>query len=154
MITECSDAQSCPTLCNPMECRPPGSCVHGILQGKNTGVGCHFLFQGVFPTQRSNPCFLCLLHGITSSCRQILYHWATTWEAPDDTKSNFYLLEIWTYSSHVSYVCPECSVCAKRLHKRKTTSPQDASLCILFWLLQVCTVFTDSSPSSNIIFFV
>ena len=34
MITECSDAQSCPTLCNPMECRPPGSCVHGILQAR------------------------------------------------------------------------------------------------------------------------
>ena len=23
--------------------------------GKNTGVGCHFLFQGIFPTQRSSP---------------------------------------------------------------------------------------------------
>ena len=36
--------------------------------GKNTGVGCHFLLQGVFLTQGLN---LCLLH------RQILYHWAT-----------------------------------------------------------------------------
>ena len=33
--------------------------------GKNTGVGCHFLLQGIFPVQESNPC---LLH-----CRQILY---------------------------------------------------------------------------------
>ena len=33
--------------------------------GKNTGVGCHSLLQGIFPTQRSN---LGLLH-----CRQILY---------------------------------------------------------------------------------
>ena len=33
--------------------------------GKNTGVGCHFLLQGIFPTQGSNPG---LLH-----CRQILY---------------------------------------------------------------------------------
>ena len=30
--------------------------------GKNTGVGCHFLLQGVFPTQGSNPCLLRLLH--------------------------------------------------------------------------------------------
>ena len=30
--------------------------------GKNTGVGCHFLLQGVFPTQGSNPHLLCLLH--------------------------------------------------------------------------------------------
>ena len=37
--------------------------------GKNTGVGCDFLLQGIFLTQGSN---LGLLH-----CRQILYHWAT-----------------------------------------------------------------------------
>ena len=41
--------QSCPTLCNPMDCSPPGSLVHGILQAKNTGVGCCALLQGVFP---------------------------------------------------------------------------------------------------------
>ena len=29
---------------------------------KNTGVGCHFLLQGIFPTQGSNPCLLSLLH--------------------------------------------------------------------------------------------
>ena len=28
---------------------------------KNTGVGCYFLLQGIFPTQGSNPCLLCLL---------------------------------------------------------------------------------------------
>ena len=27
-------AQSCPTLCNPMDCNPPGSSVHGILQAR------------------------------------------------------------------------------------------------------------------------
>ena len=35
----------------------------------NTGVGCHFLHQGIFSTQGSNLCFLC--------CRRILYCWAT-----------------------------------------------------------------------------
>ena len=30
--------------------------------GKNTGVGCHFLLQRIFPTQGSNPCLLRLLH--------------------------------------------------------------------------------------------
>ena len=29
--------------------------------GKNTRVGCHFLLQGIFPTQRSNPRLFCLL---------------------------------------------------------------------------------------------
>ena len=30
--------------------------------GKNTGVGCHFILQGIFLIQGSNPCLLCLLH--------------------------------------------------------------------------------------------
>jgi len=37
----CLVAQSCPTLCNPVESSPPGSSVHGDSPGKNTGVGCH-----------------------------------------------------------------------------------------------------------------
>ena len=53
-------AQSCPTLCNPVDCSLPGSSLHGILPpwdspGKNTGVGCHFLLQGIYLTQGSNP---------------------------------------------------------------------------------------------------
>ena len=32
------------------------------FQGKNTGAGCHFFLQGIFPTQGSNPCLLYLLH--------------------------------------------------------------------------------------------
>ena len=46
-------AQLCPGLCNPMDCSLPVSSVHGF-PGKNTGVDCHFLFQGIFPTQGSN----------------------------------------------------------------------------------------------------
>ena len=35
----CLVAQLCLTLCNPMDCSPPGSSVHGDSPGKNTGVG-------------------------------------------------------------------------------------------------------------------
>ena len=38
--------QSCLTLCDPMDCSPPRSSVHGDSPGKNTGVGCHALPQG------------------------------------------------------------------------------------------------------------
>ena len=38
-----------------MDCSPPGSSVHEDYPGKNTGVGCHALLQGIFPTQGSNP---------------------------------------------------------------------------------------------------
>ena len=61
----CLVVQSCLTLCNSMECSPPGSSVHGDSLGKNTGVGCHALLQGIFPTQGSNPGFL--------HCKRILY---------------------------------------------------------------------------------
>ena len=84
-----------------MDCSPSGSSVHGISQarilekvaisssrglfpaqglkllclwdspGKNTGVGCHALLQGIFLTQGSNLPLLKLLH-----CRRILYRWA------------------------------------------------------------------------------
>ena len=38
-------AQSCLTLCDPIDYSLPGSSVHGIFPGKSTGVGCHFLPQ-------------------------------------------------------------------------------------------------------------
>ena len=47
-------------------------CSWDFFPGKNTGVGCHFLLQGIFLTQESNPHLPYLLH-----CRKILYkHWA------------------------------------------------------------------------------
>ena len=44
-------AHSCLTLCDPMNCSPPGSSVHGDSPDKNTRVGCHALLQGIVPTQ-------------------------------------------------------------------------------------------------------
>ena len=51
----------CVTLCNLMNCSPPGSSVHWILQARILAVGCHFLLQGIFLTQGLNPCLLWLL---------------------------------------------------------------------------------------------
>ena len=34
MCMHAKSLQLCPTLCNPMDCRPPGSSVHGILQAR------------------------------------------------------------------------------------------------------------------------
>ena len=63
-------------FCNPRDYSPPGSSVHRIFQARILHGCCHFLFQGIFPTQGSNPH---LMHW-----RQILYHWATcegrSWE--------------------------------------------------------------------------
>ena len=47
-------AQLCPTLCDPMDCSPPGSSVHGILHARILGWVA-FLLCKIFPTWGSNP---------------------------------------------------------------------------------------------------
>ena len=61
----CLVTQSCPTLCNLMDCSPPGFSVHRSSPGKNTAVSCHALLRGTFLTQGLSP-------GLPH-CRQILY---------------------------------------------------------------------------------
>ena len=48
-------APSCRALCDPVDWSLPSSSVHGGSPGKDTGVSCHALLQGIFPTQESNP---------------------------------------------------------------------------------------------------
>ena len=54
--------RSCLTLCNPMDCSVLGSSCLWDPPGKNTGVGFHFLLQGIFATQAWNQLLLHLLH--------------------------------------------------------------------------------------------
>ena len=65
---------------------PPGSSVHGDTPGKNTGVCCHDLLQGIFPMLGLNP-------GLPH-CRQILYL-LTTREA------HIYIHIIYKYILHI-----------------------------------------------------
>ena len=70
------------SLCNPMDCSPPDSSVHGDSPVKNTGVGCHVLLQGISLTQG-------ILQGIfLPHCRQILYHLSHQ-ESPFGTSDHF-----------------------------------------------------------------
>ena len=80
----CFSIQSCPILCDPMECSLPGSSLHGISQAQDAGVGYHFLLQEIFPTQGSN---LCRLYWQTG-----FLHWATR-EAPTVLK---YVVSVWS----------------------------------------------------------
>ena len=61
--------QLCLILWDPMGFSLPGSAVHGDSPGKNTGVHCHALLQGVFPTQVLNPVSHVFYIG-----RRVLYH--------------------------------------------------------------------------------
>ena len=77
----CMHAQSCPTLCDPMDCGPPGSSVHGISQARLLEwVAMSFSRGSSRPRDWTN--IFC------GSCigRQILYHWAT-WKPTEEDES-------------------------------------------------------------------
>ena len=64
-VRVCSVAQSCLTLCDPMDCSPSGSCVHGILQAR--------ILEGVaMPSSRGSSRPRDRTPGLLH-CRQILY---------------------------------------------------------------------------------
>ena len=83
----CLAAQLCPTLCDPMDCNPPGSSVHGDSPGNSSGVGCHALLQDIFPNQGSNP-------GLPH-CRQILYWLSHNSERRKKAFHNWAVYEYW-----------------------------------------------------------
>ena len=71
LLFVCSDVQSCLTLCDSMDCSPPGSSVHGILQARILEwVAMSFSRGSSWPSDWT--CISCI--------RGILYRCAT-WEA-------------------------------------------------------------------------
>ena len=84
----CLVAQLCLTLCNPMDCGPPGSSVRGGSPGKHTEVGCHALLQGIFPTQVS----------------RIASRFFTLWAIREALVTYRWILFILLFSSFLSYI--------------------------------------------------
>ena len=66
VLCSAKSLQSCPTLCDPMNCSLPGSSVHGVLQARILEWVAMPSSREIFPTQGSNPWLLQLMH-----CRQI-----------------------------------------------------------------------------------
>ena len=60
MYGNAKSLQSCPTLCDPRDSSPPSSPRPWDSQGKNTGVGCHFLLQCVKVKSESEVAQSCL----------------------------------------------------------------------------------------------
>ena len=58
----CLVAQSCLTLCDPMDCSLPGFSIHGILQTRIQEWVTMFSSRGSSPLRGSNLHILCLLH--------------------------------------------------------------------------------------------
>ena len=61
-VCVCVCAQSCPTSLQPHRLQPTRLVCPWNFSGKNTGVGGHFLLQGMFPTRGSNRSLLRSLH--------------------------------------------------------------------------------------------
>ena len=84
----CFITQPCPPLCDPTDCSPPGSSLHGILQARTLEWVAMPSLQRIFQTQGSDPG---LLH-----CRQILYHLSHR-EAKSWAKRNPFLWLVWVF---------------------------------------------------------
>ena len=77
LISSCSClvAKSCPTLLRPHSLWPTRLFCPWDFPGKNTGVGYHFLLQGIFPSQVLN---LCLLHRLERHAGKLVSRFFTT----------------------------------------------------------------------------
>ena len=64
--------ESCPTLCDPIDCSLPGYSVHGSFTGKNIEWVVISFSRGTPPIRGLNPCVLCLLHWQADS---LLFSW-------------------------------------------------------------------------------
>ena len=69
------DVQSCPTLCDPMNCNPPGSSVHGIFQARTLQWVAVPSSKG--SSQPRDQTSVSCISYVSCIGRQILYHWTT-----------------------------------------------------------------------------
>ena len=106
----CSAAQSWPTLCNPIECSLARLLRPWDSPGKNTGVGCHALLQGTFPTQASKLSLSHPLHWQMCSLPPV-----PRWEALDHRRLSIKILR------GVHDVCR----CAVSISRRSCLSPRE-----------------------------
>ena len=83
----CLVTQSCPTLCDPMDCSLPDSSIHRDSPGKNTGVGIHSLLQGIFPTRDQ----------IQVSC--IAHRFFTIWATRTISRNAVNIFHFWRFLS-------------------------------------------------------
>ena len=95
----CSVTQAWPTLCDPMDCSPPGSSVPGDSPGKDTGVGCHVLLQGILLTPRIEPKSL-MFPALTDK----FFTSSASWEAPS-LFSTGQIQDEWRFRSGLVWFC-------------------------------------------------
>ena len=115
------------TLCEPVDCSPPGSSVLVNFPGKNTGVGSHALLYRIFLTQGTNPCPVCLLHWLMGSLPLVL---------PGKTlylhgKLDWYIVLVYSYLRYEKWKC--WSLSHVQLFATPWTVPAGSTV---HWILQ------------------
>ena len=113
----CRHAQSCPILCDPMDCSPPGSTVHGIFQIR-------IMEWVAISSSRASSWTRDSTHISYVSCigRWILYHWAT-WEAPFSHISYYRILSR-VFSAILQFSSVQFSSVQSLSHVRLFATPQ------------------------------
>ena len=133
-----SIAQSCLTLCDPMNWTHQAPCPWDS-PGKNTGMGCHALLQGNLPSPGSNPHLLCLLHWQSGSLplgHIVICHFTKT-------PSNYHTMALISHTSKVmlkilqarlqQYVNREFPGVQAGFRKGRGTGDQIANIC---WIIE------------------
>ena len=138
----CLTAQSCPTLCNPMDYSPPGSSVHWDSSGKDTGVCCHALLQGNFPSQGLNaglPLCRCILYHLSHQGSPPVYIVRLNWHITL-CKFKVYSVMVWWFDMCIYYEM----IVIRRLVNTSITSYS----CFFLFLFLLLTTFKIYSVSS------
>ena len=120
--------QSCLTLCDPMDCSPPGFSVHGASPGEKAGMGCHALLQWILPTKGLNPWLLHLplshqeAHVLFISGAQSCLTLCDPWNAAHQASLSI------TNTRSCSNACPLSQWCHPTISSSASTSPSAFNL--------------------------
>ena len=113
--------QSCPTLCDPIDGRPPGSPVPGILQAR---VGCHFLLQCMKVRSESE---------VAQSCPTLSD--PMDWSPPGSSVHGIFQARV-LENSFISDVCSFPFFFFFSILHPKTKKPTNLKCCILEFILK------------------
>ena len=94
--------QSCPTLCNPMD-QPTRLLCPWDSPGENTGVGCHALLQGIFPSRDWTR--------VSRIAGRFFTNWAT--REASFVRSSLIFLQLWNWSKKLG-LFKDINICKER----------------------------------------
>ena len=126
--------QSCPTLCDPMDCSLPSSFVHRDSPGKNTEVGCHALLQGNLPSCTAfleSPVNALLFHK-RSPLRLVGLQTSQCYMSTGSCSSYSSLIIGFSPASNISTLCMHSFVFSAKLRSMEQFVCQAASSLVLF----------------------